>query len=331
MITEATLGTAENYADVSFRGKIHKVPATKIEGRTIVVTGKWLKTATIFDEEWQPERVENPDAIINGLRAKSVKADLFTFAQKLPDTQPKFQYSLVWENVAAVPLATYEDWWEKRLPQETRKNVRRSVKRGVTVRAAEFDDALAAGIKKLYDETPVRQGRHFWHYGKSLEEVKRENATYLERSEFIGAYFEDELIGFIKTVYVGQVSIMMQILTLNAHFDKRPTNALIAKAVELAVARRMSHLVYGQYVYGRNNDHALTEFKRRNGFEQIMLPRFYVPLTVKGKAAVACRLHLGLRQFIPAAVDKFLLKARAKVLQGRSVAKSSPAENESAE
>ena len=98
-----------------------------------------------------------------------------------------------------------EAWWEK-LPQEARKNTRRAAKRGVEVKVVPFDDELARGIHKICNETPVRQGRPFWHYGKDFETVKREHATYLERSEFIGAYFENELIGFIKMVYVDRLA-----------------------------------------------------------------------------------------------------------------------------
>ena len=104
--------------------------------------------------------------------------------------------------------------------------------------AVNFDDQLVRGISDIYNETPIRQGRKFWHYGKSFEQVKAENATYPDRSEFIGAFFNGELIGFIKFVMVNNVARIMQIVSLEAHTDKRPTNALLAKAVEIA-ARKM--------------------------------------------------------------------------------------------
>src|SRR5262249_16224118 len=159
------------------------------------------------------------------------------------------------------------DWWEK-LPQEARKNVRRSAKRGVETKVVQFDDELMIGVKKLCDETPVRQGRPFWHYRKDLETLKRVHSTYLERNEFIGAYFEGNLIGSVRMVYVDQMALIFHILAMNAHNDKRPVNALLAKCVEVCAQKGIKYLVYGNYVYGNKKNSSLMEFKRRNGFEQ---------------------------------------------------------------
>ena len=133
---------------------------------------------------------------------------------------------------AVVPITTYHDWWERRLPQESRKNVRRSLRRGVTFTIARFDRSLVTGIKRIYDETPLRQGRRFWHYDKDLATIEGENSSYFDRSDFFGAYFAGQLVGLMKIVYVGRIGRIMQILSMNEHFDKRPSNALIAKAVE---------------------------------------------------------------------------------------------------
>jgi len=302
--------------DISVKGRLVKVPATRIEEHTIVSTGGWLKIAELFDEPWQTEPVRDPAATVTALKAAPLRADIFTFSQKLPDTQPKFPYALVWDNVAAVSITGYDQWWEK-LPQETRKNVRRAGKRGVEVRSTIFDDTLVQGIKRIYDETPMRQGRRFWHYGKDVAAIKRENASYLDRSEFVGAFLNGELIGFLKMVYIGKTARIMQILSQNAHHDKRPMNALLAKAVEICAARGMSHFIYGQYIYGNNNDASIIEFKRRNGFDQVLLPKYYVPLTWKGAAAIKLGLHLGLRRLLPRKVENSLLALRARFLQKR--------------
>jgi hypothetical protein len=156
-------------------------------------------------------------AIIQALRQHPLKADIFTFVQKLPYTQPKFDYPVVWDNVAGIPLATFEEWWEKRLSQDTRRNIRLASKRGLIVQAVPFSDELARGIVEIYNETPVRNGRRFWHYGKDFETVKRENSTYPERSQFIAAYSDSELIGFFKMVFVNNVASVLQILSKNRH------------------------------------------------------------------------------------------------------------------
>ena len=93
------------------------------------------------------------------------------------------------------------------------------------------------------------------------------------------------------------------------HFDKRPANALIAKAVEICEQKGVSHLVYYNYVYN-DATHALTEFKRRNGFEKLLIPRYYIPLTVRGRAAMALGLHRGFVQSVPKPLLKRLLRVR---------------------
>jgi len=299
--------------EIRIRGRNHYVPSAQIFGNTVMVTGGWLKTAKLHDEELvEGPILESPVAFLEELKRTDLKADLFTFAQKPPDIVPHYPHYFEWDNWAAIPIHTFEDWWEGRIPQEARKNVRRASKRGVVVRTVPFDDALVAGIRNIYNETPVRQGRRFWHFGKDLETVRHENSTYLSRSEFIGAYAADELIGFIKFIYTDKAAILIQILTMNAHNDKRPMNALLAHAVDVCVQRQMSFLVYGQYVYGAKQNSSLTEFKRRNGFEEIKFPRYYIPLTLKGKAALRAGVHLGVRNLVPAPIANGLLKVRAE-------------------
>ena len=261
-----------------------------------------------LSEEWLPIWSLLSARLSGGER----KPDIFQFAQDFTDAKPRFDYPMEWDNAAAAATRSYDDWWN-RLPQETRKNVRRAARRGVLVRLAKFDDELVKGIKAIYDETPFRQGKRFWHFGKDLEKVKRENSTYLERSEFIGAYYKDELIGFVKLVYVSGAARIMQILSKNSHYDKRPMNALIAKAVELCQERGVSHLVYSQFTFGHKKDSQLTEFKRRNGFEELLFPRYYVPLTFKGQIAIRINLHRGRFGMLPPRFLNLLLTLRSKL------------------
>jgi hypothetical protein len=302
---------------LSIKGKLTKVPAIQMADRTVVVTGKWLRIAAVKDEPLvEGEIVEDPAAFIEQVRKSTLRADIFTFAQKLPETKPKYHYKFEWDNWAAVPITSFNDWWEKRLPQESRKNVRRAGKRGVVVKVVPFNDELVKGIHCIYNETPVRQGRRFWHFGKDFDTVKRENATYLDRSEFVGAYIGEELIGFIKMVFVSGNATIMQIISKNEHHDKRPMNAMLARAVERCGNLGMSFLLYGKYVYNKKEGSALTEFKRRNGFEEIRYPRYFLPLTIKGRLAIKCGLHLGVRNLIPVPVIDLLLNLRSQVYTG---------------
>ncbi|HEV2320359.1 MAG TPA: hypothetical protein VGV18_11450 [Verrucomicrobiae bacterium] len=304
------------FAEIRVRGRTTFVPSVEIEGRTVIATGKWLKIATVRDQDFVEGQI-NPPTFIEALRNVNLKADVFTFFQRPPEVTPKFKYHCEWDNYAAVPITTFDDWWES-VPQETRKNVRRAAKRGVLVKNVPFDDALAHGIHNLCNETPVRQGKPFWHFGKDFETVKREHATYLDRSDFIGAFFQDELIGFIKLVYVDRVAFILHILAANAHYDKRPINALLSKAVETCVQKRAGFFVYGQYTYGKKTQSSLVELKRRNGFEQIQFPRYYVPLTIKGKIAVAFRLHRGVVGLLPSPIVNMAVDLRNRLYEKRS-------------
>jgi len=302
---------ASGVKEISFRGKLVKVPAVEVEDRTVLALGRWVRMASIHDEVWlEGDGVSNPESAVKLIRG-NLPADIFTFAQKLPETQPKYSYPMEWDNVAAIPLTTYNDWWENKVPQESRKNVRRAGRRGVTVRATELDDDFIRGIVEIYNETPIRQGKPFPKYGQDFNAVKRDVAQLLDRSVFIGAYHGAELIGFIKLVFVGRVASILSINSKNCHFDKRPTNILMAKAVEIAVERGMTHLIYGRYSYGNKAASPLTEFKRRNGFVQIDLPRYYIPLNWRGKLLMSVNAHRGLVGMLPAGLVDFLVKARA--------------------
>ena len=288
--------------------------ALEFEGRRVICRGGWLRIASIFDEVWLDlPPLGNPFAMLDAIGASGLGADLFTFAQSLPNISVDYpDLHLDHENLAVGPTSDFKAWWES-LPQESRKNVRKSQKRGVTVRPVEFDAELVTGIKEIYDEKPVRQGRRFPHYGKDLATVRAENSSYAERSRFIGAFFEGRLIGFIKMVYVGRTARIMQIITRDDHYEKQPTNALLAAAMELCSKQSIDHLIYGQYVYGKKRNSSVTEFKRRNGFVEVLLPRYYIPLTAKGRLALATGLHRGIAANLPEPVTNFLLDSRAFV------------------
>ena len=193
----------------------------------------------------------------------------------------------------------------------TRKNVRRSQKRGVTVSVMPLDDAMIRQVHQLYGQIQVKQGSQFAHFGKDFETVKREISTFSDRCEFIGAFHENTLIGFIKMVYMGKVAGLMHIVTRNEDYDKRPANALVTKAVQVCEEKGMSHLIYGKYSYGNKTNSSLTEYKRRNGFIKMEFPRYFVPLSLKGELIIRLRLHRGLLGILPCEIINLLLIMRS--------------------
>jgi hypothetical protein len=297
-------------AEVEFKGRRLVLPSVQIEKRTVVKTGRLLKVATVRHEELvEGDTIADPESFVSQLKKSRLGADFFTFAQRLPDVTARYSYLTDWENVAAIPIISYAHWWKECAAYSIRKAVNRAKKLGVVARVVEFDDEFVEATCPIYNEIPVRQGKAFWHYGKDFQTIKYSLATYLERSIFIGAYYQDELIGFMKITWVGTTGTITQILSKKEHFDKRPNNALIAKAIEVCEAEGKSHFIYGSFVY-YDPDSSLTEFKRRNGFEAIQLPRYYIPLTLKGRVALKLGLHRGVARNTPKPVLRLFLKVR---------------------
>ena len=301
----------EHPIEISSKGKWIKVPAVNVNGAVLTIRGKWLRVATVHDEAWLPTEVSEPETYIKALRGDAAAADIFTFAQKLPGSKAKYNFPLEWDSVAVVHFATFKEWWEK-LPQEARKNVRRSQKRGVVVKVQDFDDNLIKGIEDVNNDSSARQGERNYYYGRSRDELKRDYSAFLDRSDFICAFLGEEMVGFLKVVYRGEVASILNLTTKSSHSDKRPANALIAKAVELVEAKGISYLTFGMYNYGNKRDSPLREFKARNGFEEILTPRFYVPLSAWGSFCLKLKLHRGLLGILPHTAIAALLDARVK-------------------
>src|SRR5882672_1578364 len=104
-------------------GRWTKAPAAEINGHTVVVVGRAIKMAEVLDEEWMEEEIPDPEACVERLkqrRSHGLRADVFTFAQKLPATAPRYAFPTEWDSIAAIRLNGFTTWWEG-LPQETRK------------------------------------------------------------------------------------------------------------------------------------------------------------------------------------------------------------------
>jgi len=317
------------FTEIQFRGKAISAPSVTIENRTVVARGKWLKVASVHDEKSVEGRVvEDPQQFIERLAKSELKADIFTFPQRMTEPEPMYPYAFEWDNAAALPITTYEDWLGKKIGTDVKQNVKKAAKRGVVTRTVPFDDAFVRGIVEIYNESPTRQGRPFWHYGKGFEAVKNETAHCLERSEFIGAYFQDELIGFVKLLYVGQTADLVLIVSKQNHFDKKPTNALIAKAVEVCASKGIAYLLYAKFAYGNKANSSLADFKKRNGFEQIRFPRYYIPLTWKGRVAARLKLYRDIKEILPEQVIKAGVNLRSMLnKRARGTGKAEAATN----
>ena len=284
-----------------------------VAGRDIKVTGRVIRTARLDADKYH--FIEEPESILDELRRSRERIDLFTFMQRLPYTEPKYAYPMEFDNLAALHITTFEKWWNQQIGFKARNKARQAEKKGVILQEVPFDDSLARGIWEIYNETPIRQGRHFPHYGKDLETVRREAATFLDCSIFIGAFFEDKLIGFAKltTDETDTQAGLMHIISMVQHRDKAPTNALIAHAVRACAARGIQYLVYSHFAYGKKHRDSLSDFKERNGFERIDLPRYYIPLTQTGRLALRFGLHGRIIDHVPEPLIAKLRELRASL------------------
>jgi hypothetical protein len=271
----------------------------KVLEHELRVTGRIAKTAALAADTY--EFVNNPETVIRALRQSNQRIDLFSFMQPLPDVTPKYSYYFEWDNLAVIRITTFDDWWLNQIGFKARNKAKQAEKRGVELREVPLSDELVRGIWAIYNESAVRQGKRYPHFGKDLATVHRMTATFLDRSCFIGAYFEDRLIGFVK-LHCDEARTqagLTHILSLIEHRDKAPTNALLAESVRYCARQGIPHLVYSRFNDGGKKWDTLMDFKDRNAFKRVDLPRYFVPMTPVGRVALRLGLHRRLSERLP--------------------------------
>lgn len=283
----------------------------EICGKELRIDGRLIRIGYVDGEGYQ--FLEDPEAALDSVRGCGARVDLFTFIQRLSDTSPKYNYPMEWDNFAAIRITTFDEWMAHQIDFKVRNKIRKAAKNGVVVREVPLDEDLIWGISAIYNETPIRQGRRFPHYGKDLQALWRMKGTFRDQSIFVGAYFENRLIGFIKLVAdeSKKQAGLMHILAAIKHRDKAPTNALMAQAVRSCADRGISYLWYANFSYGKKNSDPLADFKRHNGFQKIEVPRYYVPLTPLGRLSLALGLHHDFKILLPEPVAATYRKVRS--------------------
>ena len=277
---------------------------------SFLIQGRFVRIARL-EHEWYDD-VEDPEATIGSLRRLHPSPDILTFWQRLPHVAPRYRYRMEPDAIAALPIKSFSFWWQKQVDCKTRNKIRRAEKKGVEVRATGFDDSFVKGMRSIFNEIPIRQGKRFWHYGKDFHTLKSEFSRFLFREEILGAYLNEELIGFIMLAFAGDYAALGQIISKTAHRDKAPNNILIAKAVERCAEKGIPYLVYAKW-----EDGSLGDFKRHNGFERVDLPRYFVPLSAKGRTFIFLKLHRGLGGVIPAPVLRWVKDARRSIVEAQ--------------
>jgi hypothetical protein len=289
---------------IRWRGAPILKDAIRIEDKAFIISGRLIKTASL-KEEWFQD-IQDPEEVIQVLRSSPARIDLLRFWQRIPESEAHYNYYKEWRDVAAIPVTNYDYWWEKQISSKTRNMVRKSQKAGVEIHEYELTDELVRGIVDVFNQSPVRRGKRFWHYGKNFETVKREMSLDLSKSIFIAAYHNSELIGFVKLLVADRYAMITMIIDNVTHRDKSPMNGMIAKAVEICAKRNIPFLTYTVW---RRGDHG--DFQKRSGFEKIRVPEYYVPLTAMGYLALRLGAHKGVRGLVPEKLYTRLLAIRA--------------------
>ena len=269
-------------------------------GKQVQFRGKLVRIAYLDVEGCQ--FLDDPEAALDVLRKSRSRADLLTFIPRVSSRSPEYGYPMEWDNYAVLPISTFDNWMKRQVHPKVRTKIRKAEKNGIIAREMPFDDELIKGVHAIYNESPIRQGRPFRHYGKDLETIRNMTGTYPDESIFIGALLDGEMIGFVKLLVEENKSQArtLHVISMVHHWDKSPTNALLAQAVRSCAERKIPYLVYGQFSYGKRESDSLADFKKHSGFEKVEIPRYYVPLTLKGRVALHLGLHHTLMEWIPA-------------------------------
>lgn len=258
---------------------------------------KKLFVKIAHDTKEHEKNIVPTDALIEKLGERGI--DIFTFLERKwcrPIPNPPSTWIKADDNVGLLEIKDYASWWNA-VGKKTRNMVRRAEKSGIKVTVVQPSEKFAEGVWKIYNETPIRQERAFPHYGESLETVTG-NMFAAQNSTFIGAFLQDELVGFIQIIYGDNITVISQILSMQKHWDKAVNNALLAKAVEVCASNGRRWLMYGRI----GNHPSLDRFKGSNGFVRFPITRYYVPITRKGRLSARLGLHREFKDALPQSV-----------------------------
>jgi hypothetical protein len=280
--------------------------------KTVLDADKELKTlhvrqrafAKIANDTKEYEKNNMPTVeFIEKLSEREV--DVFTFLERkwcCPINNSPSTWIKSEDNVGLLEIKDY-DSWQSIVGKKTRNMVRRAEKSGITVTISDPDGKFVEGVWKIYNETPIRQERAFPHFGQSLQSVDW-NISLTRNSTFIGAFLQEELVGFIQIIHGDSIAIISQILSMQKHWDKAVNNALLAKAVEACASKSERWLMYGRI----GNHPSLDKFKESNGFVKFPITRYYIPITWKGRVAIRLGLHREFKDALPQPLKGPLIK-----------------------
>jgi hypothetical protein len=275
-----------------------------VANKEVTVGGRLFRFGKLR-HEWC-DFIEEPVAWVEEVRKDRAFADVFTLVRDIFDEGHALAFHHEPVSLAVLTVESYSKWWDA-IGFKARNKARKAQKSGVELRMVELNEEFAAGVQSIYNETPVKQGRKFYHYGKTVQEIREELRSFLDRSILVGAYHGTELIGFMKLFQGKDVLRTIHIIASIKHRGKCAMDALIANAVEICEREKVRHLQYGSWTDG-----GVGAFREKYLFRRIDVPRYFVPLTLRGKMALGLKLHRPFRDRVPKGLLGPLLNLRAK-------------------
>ena len=273
-----------------------------IDNKEISINGRFFRIAKLH-HEWY-EFLDEPAALVEKMKQSKPLPDLFTFVQEGHVPHPEFPFYRETVTSSILAIKSFDDWWDN-LHFKARNKARKAHKTGVEIHETELNDSFISGVEKIYNECPLRQGRKFTHYGKNFDQIKEDLGSFIDKSIFTGAYFNGELIGFMKTFQGNGIFRNIHILAMLAHRDKCVMDALIARAVKLCDEKGVSYFHYGDWA-----SRGLGAFRTKYNFQPQESSRYFIPLTARGKLMLNFRLHRPLRERLPQAWADRLIALR---------------------
>lgn len=246
-----------------------------------------------------------------GVQGERLPGDLFTFWQLYPDTTPHYPYWYEWENIAIADTHSHDEWLDA-LSKKTRNMIRKAQKLGVRVSEVIPDMDYCLAIERIYNETPIRQGRLYKHYHEPLTNIIRGTQAFMNAPTpniFLAAYYENSIVAVAQIITGHCFAFLNNFMGLQEHFDKAVMNALMSGVVNACTEHGVNYLAYESV-----SDDSLGKFKKNNGFVNKQVPRYYIPLTWRGQLLLRLHLQRGLRSLIPDRIKPTLRRAKRLAL-----------------
>lgn len=304
---------------VSVRGVRRPERALEWGGATILAPRRRWGVAMLLDEDYLDGPLVEVGALREALRGLENPPMALRCSSLAHLDTASGDGAVEWDNRSCLTLSQPQSWVKKQVAKDVREGLRRARREGVEVREIPFDEESFEAIATLFNETPIRQGKRYWHYGKSARQIGEELSPLAGRSVFVGAFLGARLVGFSQIVRLERLRILRTVHVLGSVQAKRvrPVSAMIEWMVQYGWEQGFERLVYGKHNYGGSPNDTLAAFKSRHGFRLTPLRVDYHPLSPWGAWFLAAGLHRSPREMIPAELVHTLKGWRARWARGR--------------